>query len=91
MISRRISLVACVVFVIPRVLQGRVEQLGRDGQLRASRMPLLKALQARLRDGEGPDDGSDGYYVRTKENEKLGPMTGQLPPHEQNVRPFRPS
>ena len=79
------------MFVIPRVLQGRVEQLGRDGQLRASRMPLLKALQARLRDGEGPDDGSDGYYVRTKENEKLGPMTGQLPPHEQNVRPFRPS
>ena len=87
MISSRISLVACVVFVIPR----RVEQLGRDGQLRASRMPLLKALQARLRDGEGPDDGSDGYYVRTKENEKLGPMTGQLPPHEQNVGPFRPS
>ena len=38
-------------------------------------MGLLRALQARLRDGESSADGDDGYYVRTKENVKIGPMS----------------
>lgn len=37
---------------------------------------LLRALEVRLRDGEGQPDGDDGYYVRLKRNnKKLGPMT----------------
>ena len=40
-------------------------------------MGLLKALEARLRDGERiSDDNADGYYVRTHANVKLGPMMG---------------
>ena len=36
-------------------------------------MGFLTALAARLGDGEVVD-GDDGYYVRTKENKKIGPM-----------------
>ena len=39
-------------------------------------MGLLRALQARLRDGEDAVDGADGYYIRTKDDDKLGPMSG---------------
>jgi hypothetical protein len=35
-------------------------------------MGMLRALQARLSEGE--EDG-EGYFVRTKENAKIGPMT----------------
>ena len=37
-------------------------------------MGMLAALQARL--GDECDGDGDGYYVRTKANAKLGPMTG---------------
>ena len=40
-------------------------------------MGMLRALEARLRDGEDGDGNGDGYYVRTKtSNARLGPMTG---------------
>ena len=40
-------------------------------------MGMLRAIQARMRAGEGVDgaDGTDGYYVRTTGNEKIGPMS----------------
>ncbi len=38
-------------------------------------MGMLTALESRLNDGELPP-GGDGYYVRTKQNKKLGPMHG---------------
>ena len=39
-------------------------------------MGLLRALQARLREGECSADGEDGYYVRTRDsNAKVGPMS----------------
>lgn len=39
-------------------------------------MGILYALQVRLRD-EGVIDGDDGYYIRTKQNKKIGPMLEQ--------------
>ena len=33
-------------------------------------------LVARLRDGEAPGEGGDGYYIRTRDEHKLGPMLG---------------
>ena len=38
-------------------------------------MGMLRVLQARLGNDGDPDTGGDGYYVRTKENAKLGPMS----------------
>lgn len=37
-------------------------------------MGMLAALEARL--GEDAGEGSDGYYVRTHDDSKLGPITG---------------
>ena len=42
-------------------------------------MGFLRALEARLAQEDGPDGvskGADGYYVRTKDDAKIGPMTG---------------
>ena len=47
-------------------------------------MGLLRALEARLRDGECCD-GDDGYYVRTHDGRKLGPMHGDA--SDMNRRP----
>ena len=53
--------------------------IGLGGAIRATQMPFLRALQARLREQDGPDgvrSGSDGYYVRTNDDAKIGPMSG---------------
>ena len=43
-------------------------------------MGFLAALEARLAHGDLPD-GADGYYIRTKEGKKIGPMEGAALPH----------
>jgi hypothetical protein len=39
-------------------------------------MGLLRALEARLSDPDVSDKSGDGYYVRTKDGRKVGPMVG---------------
>ena len=41
-------------------------------------MGLLRALEARLSDPDVSDKSGDGYYVRTKDGRKVGPMVGAL-------------
>ena len=45
------------------------------------RMGMLTALKARVKEGtlDGGDGEGDGYYVRTNDNCKIGPMTGEMP------------
>ena len=42
---------------------------------------MLRALEARLRDGyeDSSTASGDGYFIRTKDDEKLGPMPGGFP------------
>ena len=44
-------------------------------------MGMLRALEARLRDGyeDSSTASGDGYFIRTKDDEKLGPMPGGFP------------
>lgn len=44
----------------------------------ARKMGFLRALESRL---EEDRDGDDGYYVRTHDNRKIGPMDGMCARH----------
>ena len=39
-------------------------------------MGLLRALEARLSNPDVSDNSGDGYYVRSKDGRKVGPMVG---------------
>ena len=47
-----------------------------ERRLLGTPMGLLRALQARLDGGEFDSDG-DGYYIRTKDHGRVGPMSGE--------------
>ena len=50
-------------------------------------MGMLHVLQSRLEDD--PPDGEDGYFVRTKDNVKMGPMSGATACRTQTLRALR--